>query len=116
MFARALFLLALGTGSILAADWPGWRGPSGMGQSDDKGLPLTWGGKDNTNVRWKVPLPGQDMKAAQDQNQSSPIVAGDKVIVITYADYDEAELEGFQPAIVHVDEHNEVVAELHAVN
>jgi aspartate 1-decarboxylase len=40
---------------------------------------------------------------------------GDKVIVITYADYDESEIEGFQPAIVHVDEQNEVVTELHAV-
>ena len=40
---------------------------------------------------------------------------GDKVIVITYADYDEGELEGFQPAIVHVDDQNEVVTELHAV-
>ena len=40
---------------------------------------------------------------------------GDKVIVITYADYDEAELEGFEPAIVHVDDKNEVVTELHAV-
>src|ERR1700758_4667921 len=27
---------------------------------------------------------------------------GDKVIVITYADYEEAELEGFSPRIVHV--------------
>src|ERR1700747_1781109 len=27
---------------------------------------------------------------------------GDKVIVITYADYEAHELEGFQPAIVHV--------------
>jgi len=28
---------------------------------------------------------------------------GDKVIVITYADYEAAELEGFAPAVVHVD-------------
>lgn len=31
---------------------------------------------------------------------------GDKVIVITYADYDEAELARFTPAIVHVDADN----------
>ncbi len=31
---------------------------------------------------------------------------GDKVIVITYADYEESELEGFEPAIVHVDARN----------
>ncbi|HVC70089.1 MAG TPA: aspartate 1-decarboxylase [Acidimicrobiales bacterium] len=34
---------------------------------------------------------------------------GDKVIVITYADYDVAELEGFVPAIVHVDTTNTAV-------
>jgi aspartate 1-decarboxylase len=31
---------------------------------------------------------------------------GDKVIVITYADYEQAELEGFEPAVVHVDDAN----------
>ena len=36
---------------------------------------------------------------------------GDKVIVITYADYEEAELEGFAPRIVHVDATNSVVDE-----
>ncbi|HZU72335.1 MAG TPA: aspartate 1-decarboxylase [Acidimicrobiales bacterium] len=34
---------------------------------------------------------------------------GDKVIVITYADYEEAELAGFQPRIVHVDARNRMV-------
>ena len=36
---------------------------------------------------------------------------GDKVIVITYADYEEAELEGFVPKVVHVDLDNAVVDE-----
>ncbi len=31
---------------------------------------------------------------------------GDKVIVITYADYDDADLAGYLPAIVHVDRTN----------
>jgi aspartate 1-decarboxylase len=31
---------------------------------------------------------------------------GDKVIVITYADFDEAELEEFSPIVVHVDANN----------
>ncbi len=38
---------------------------------------------------------------------------GDKVIVITYADYEEAELAGFQPIVVHVDEHNQALDILH---
>ena len=38
---------------------------------------------------------------------------GDKVIIITYADYEDAELEGFQPVVVHVDEHNRALDALH---
>src|SRR5947209_16447807 len=34
---------------------------------------------------------------------------GDKIIVITYADFEEAELADFKPVIVHVDDRNRVV-------
>src|SRR5918912_3717790 len=34
---------------------------------------------------------------------------GDRVIVITYADYADAELEGYTPTIVHVDDRNRPV-------
>jgi aspartate 1-decarboxylase len=34
---------------------------------------------------------------------------GDKVIIITYADFDEAELENLTPRVVHVDEMNRPV-------
>jgi len=34
---------------------------------------------------------------------------GDRVIVITYADYEEAELEEFTPRVVHVDSRNRPV-------
>jgi aspartate 1-decarboxylase len=34
---------------------------------------------------------------------------GDRVIVITYADYEAAELEGYTPTIVHVDDRNRPV-------
>jgi aspartate 1-decarboxylase len=36
---------------------------------------------------------------------------GDKVIIISYADYDEAELAGYTPRIVHVDTANSAVDE-----
>jgi aspartate 1-decarboxylase len=36
---------------------------------------------------------------------------GDKVIVITYADYEDAELDGFAPAVVHVDHANRPLAD-----
>lgn len=81
MLCRACLVLLLASGSGLATDWPCWRGPTGMGHCDEQNLPLTWGGKDNANVLWKVPLPGVEAKAAQDQNQSSPIVVGDRIFV-----------------------------------
>ena len=31
---------------------------------------------------------------------------GDKVIILTYADYEDVELQDFSPAIVHVDDAN----------
>ncbi len=36
---------------------------------------------------------------------------GDKVIIITYADYDDAELDEYQPRVVHVDTANRPVDE-----
>ena len=36
---------------------------------------------------------------------------GDKVIIISYGDYEEAELEGYAPRIVHVDTDNGLVDE-----
>jgi aspartate 1-decarboxylase len=40
---------------------------------------------------------------------------GDRVIVITYASYDEAELVGYEPVIVHVDERNRPIPREQAV-
>ena len=34
---------------------------------------------------------------------------GDKVIVVSYAEYDAAELESYEPRVVHVDAHNAIV-------
>jgi aspartate 1-decarboxylase len=34
---------------------------------------------------------------------------GDRVIVITYAEYEDAELDGFEPTVVHVDTANRPV-------
>jgi aspartate 1-decarboxylase len=36
---------------------------------------------------------------------------GDKVIVITYADYEDAELTSFEPLVVHVDSDNRSIDE-----
>ena len=34
---------------------------------------------------------------------------GDKVIIVSYASYDEAELSSYEPRVVHVGAHNEIV-------
>ena len=67
-----------------AGDWLQWRGPKGTGQSDEKGLPLTW--SQTENVKWKVKLDGP--------GNSSPIVVGQKVF-ITHAPA-ESKLRGIQ--------------------
>lgn len=58
-------------------DWPQFRGPGGLGASDAKGLPLTWG--PDQNVVWKQELPGP--------GSSSPIVVGGRVFVTSYSGY-----------------------------
>jgi len=42
------------------------------------------------------------------------VAPGDKVIIITYADYERAELETFIPRVVHVDGRNRVIDEVSA--
>jgi aspartate 1-decarboxylase len=34
---------------------------------------------------------------------------GDRIIVISYAEYDELELEGYEPIVVHVDHDNTII-------
>jgi len=80
---RSLLVVALGVSVAVAEDWPQYRGPTGMGMSKDTDLPLTWGGKDNENVLWKVPLPGTTAKGKPDLNQSSPIIWKDRVFITT---------------------------------
>ena len=70
----ALAALFLATWDVSrAGEWPGWRGPTGMGYSDEKDLPLHWDGKTRENLLWKVPLGGI--------GNSSPIVWCDRVFV-----------------------------------
>ena len=37
------------------------------------------------------------------------VAPGDRVIVLTYADYGDAELDGYEPTVVHVDTANRAV-------
>ncbi|MSU41875.1 MAG: hypothetical protein EXS28_09210 [Pedosphaera sp.] len=60
-----------------AADWPQFRGPTGLGFTDEKNLPVTWGGKEKENVLWQAALNGS--------GHASPIISGDAVFVCTVA-------------------------------
>ena len=62
-------------GAAEAAQWPQFRGPTGLGYTEETNLPLTWNGKTGENVLWKSPLVGQ--------GHASPIVWGEGVIVCT---------------------------------
>jgi outer membrane protein assembly factor BamB len=77
----ALFGLLVAHGTAAAGPWPGWRGPTGQGQTDAKDLPLTWGGPKGENVLWKAPLIENADKLRLDHNQSSPAVWGKRVFV-----------------------------------
>ncbi|MBJ7459628.1 MAG: aspartate 1-decarboxylase, partial [Thermoleophilaceae bacterium] len=38
------------------------------------------------------------------------VAKGDKVIIVSYADYTEKDLENYEPVVVHVDEDNQRVS------
>lgn len=63
------------TGPVHAEDWPQFRGPSGLGHSREKDLPISWSVKDDANVLWKSPLRGE--------GHASPIVRGGRVFICT---------------------------------
>ena len=69
----AVVAAAVCTVGGLGADWPQFRGPNGSGVADDQKPPVELG--PTKNVKWKVPAPG---------GLSSPIVAGDKLVLTAF--------------------------------
>jgi outer membrane protein assembly factor BamB len=67
---QTILLLSL---LFLSQDWPEFRGPTGQGNSDERGLPLVW--SETKNVRWKVAIPGRGW--------SSPAIHGDRIWLTT---------------------------------
>ena len=67
---KALLFLSL---LFVSQDWPEFRGPTGQGHSDERGLPLTW--SETRNVRWKTAIPGRGW--------SSPSIQGDRIWLTT---------------------------------
>lgn len=58
-------------------DWTQFRGPAGIGASQEKGLPTKWSPEEN--IAWKVPLPGA--------GASSPVLIGQKIFLSCYSGY-----------------------------
>ncbi len=56
-------------------------------------------------------IPGEAGQVCLNGAAARLVHPGDKVIVITYADYDNADLDDFSPAIVHVDGRNRALEE-----
>jgi outer membrane protein assembly factor BamB len=69
-------VVAAMSGTISAANWPGFRGPTGDGVSLEKKLPLKWSATEN--VRWKTPLP--------EGGNSSPVVWGNRIFLTQAVD------------------------------
>lgn len=73
-FAALIVLASTQALPAIAADWPRFRGPTGMGTSDAQGLPVSWTKTDK--LVWKTPLPGA--------GASSPVVFGDRIFLTCY--------------------------------
>ncbi len=54
------------------SDWLQFRGPKAGSVVSHASLPTKFGGEDNSNIAWKVPLPGRSV--------CGPIVIGDQVV------------------------------------
>jgi hypothetical protein len=70
-----LFAVLFTTIPVSAADWRQFRGPGGLGESDEKGLPEKW--SETENVVWKTKLPGL--------GTSCPITVGDAIYLTCYS-------------------------------
>ncbi len=72
-----ILLVMGGTVAALGADWRQFRGPGGLGVSDEKNLPIEWSSKQNIAWRTKLPGPGA----------SSPVTVANRVFITSYSGY-----------------------------
>lgn len=70
-------LLLIPVSAVARADgsWPAFRGPTGLGYTDETELPLRWDGATGEGVIWSSPLVGA--------GHASPIVDGGRLFVTT---------------------------------
>jgi outer membrane protein assembly factor BamB len=84
----------------LAENWPQFRGPGGLGISQQQHLPVTW--SEMENVFWKTSMPGY--------GSSSPIALNGKLYVTCYSGYGirgiQGRMEDLRLHVVCVDSKN----------
>jgi outer membrane protein assembly factor BamB len=68
----SMFLAA----TMLADEWPQFRGPDGQGHASQRGLPLEW--SEENNIVWKAAVPGLGW--------SSPVISGQQIWLTTALD------------------------------
>lgn len=76
-------LTCLAGATLLADNWPHWRGPTANGVSTETGLPVTWSATEN--VAWKLPLPAY--------SGSTPIIWEDLVFLSVATSSNAGDLE-----------------------
>jgi aspartate 1-decarboxylase len=59
-------------------------------------------------------IPGEQGQICLNGAAARLVSSGDKVIIITYAEYESAELTDYVPRVVHVDGRNRVIDEMSA--
>lgn len=84
-FILSVVLFSADLRTSVAEEWPGWRGPTGLGYSEEQDLPLTWNAKSGENILWKASLHGgrKDNPEFASPGWSCPIVWGDRVFLTT---------------------------------
>ena len=97
LIPTALLVILFGR-TAFSGDWPQFRGPRGLGVSQETGLPVVW--SDQKNLVWKTALPGY--------GSSCPIALNDRVYVTCYSGYGTGEsaekMEDLTLHIVRVDQ------------
>jgi outer membrane protein assembly factor BamB len=71
----AIALMLCCAPALLAQNWPSFRGHKANGVVDGKPTPTSWDATNNTNIAWKVPIPGLA--------HASPVVWEDKLFITT---------------------------------
>ena len=76
-------VVILASATLVANNWPHWRGPTHDGVSKETGLPVTWNEKEN--IAWKLPLPAY--------SGATPIIWGETIFLNVATANDSGSLE-----------------------